>query len=415
MSLTALDLASPIAKYAERLHAFVGDEHHVASPLGAWVLLALAGPALRGDERSQLAEVLGADVDAAAATAASLLCTPHPMIAAGAAVWNERRVVTPALAQWLDALPGAVETGAIPTRSEADTWTREHTLGLIERFPGDLPPDLVLLLASALATKVSWQIPFELAPARALGPTSPWTEKLTHVLRTPRRLPDAFIAVTDRAGDVAVHTARAGVRGAHGWHGLLVTSVIAAHDVASIDVIAAAHQVTNTSAHDTARRSLFDLPLGDTARWSIREEEAEVSAHNAEVHHAVLPAWSATSDHDLSAPELGFALAKKGLGSLLPGGHAGYRFDASQSALARFARVGFEAAAVTRFGIEVSRPVTRRGPRRTAELRFGYPFAVVAVAVDTAYDQSTHETLFGPWHGVPVFSAWVAEPDDATE
>jgi hypothetical protein len=38
-------------------------------------------------------------------------------------------------------------------------------------------------------------------------------------------------------------------------------------------------------------------------------------------------------------------------------------------------------------------------------LRFGPPYAVVAVTTDPAG---------GPWHGVPVFSAWVARPTDAT-
>jgi hypothetical protein len=42
---------------------------------------------------------------------------------------------------------------------------------------------------------------------------------------------------------------------------------------------------------------------------------------------------------------------------------------------------------------------------RTAELRFGHPYAVVAVATDWG--------TRGPWHGLPVFSAWVAQPQDA--
>jgi hypothetical protein len=43
---------------------------------------------------------------------------------------------------------------------------------------------------------------------------------------------------------------------------------------------------------------------------------------------------------------------------------------------------------------------------RVAELRFGHPYAVVAVATDRRVGGT------GPWHGVPVFSGWVAEPDD---
>ena len=43
------------------------------------------------------------------------------------------------------------------------------------------------------------------------------------------------------------------------------------------------------------------------------------------------------------------------------------------------------------------------GKRREAELRFDHPYAVVATATGT-----------GPWADLPVFSAWVADPEDAT-
>jgi hypothetical protein len=48
------------------------------------------------------------------------------------------------------------------------------------------------------------------------------------------------------------------------------------------------------------------------------------------------------------------------------------------------------------------------GRRRVAELRFGQPYAVAAVAIDPGPDGEP-----GPWHGVPVFSAWVTDPRDA--
>jgi hypothetical protein len=45
-----------------------------------------------------------------------------------------------------------------------------------------------------------------------------------------------------------------------------------------------------------------------------------------------------------------------------------------------------------------------------AELRFGQPYAVAAVAVDLDGDGQP-----GRWHGIPVFSAWVADPQDAAD
>jgi len=66
-------------------------------------------------------------------------------------------------------------------------------------------------------------------------------------------------------------------------------------------------------------------------------------------------------------------------------------------------------------GVAMSAILGRPGVRRTAELRFGHPFAVVAVAAGNAERQDGHRPVpHSPWHGLPVFSAWVADPQDAT-
>jgi hypothetical protein len=70
--------------------------------------------------------------------------------------------------------------------------------------------------------------------------------------------------------------------------------------------------------------------------------------------------------------------------------------------MARYSRTGFEAAAATAVAAALAMRVPRQGLVRTAELRFGHPYAAVAVTAGA-----------GPWHGLPVFSAWVADPSDA--
>jgi hypothetical protein len=83
MTGTALaEVTAAVAGYARRLHRAAGECHHVASPLGAWLLLALCGPASSGAARAELAEVLGLDVEHATATASRLLLAPHPLVAA---------------------------------------------------------------------------------------------------------------------------------------------------------------------------------------------------------------------------------------------------------------------------------------------------------------------------------------------
>jgi hypothetical protein len=385
-------IAQCISRYAARLHAAIGSGHQVASPLGAWLLLALAAPASSGSDRTALTDVLGCDPDTASRLAGSLLRTPHPAIASAVAFWT----APPAdrderLERWQDQLPGPVSRGPLPDQAGLDAWAREHTFGLIDQFPVRRSPDLLLVLATVLATRVSWLTPFTTVPAGRLGDGSPWAARLDHVLATPRpsRGHDQFVAVTTEAGDVAVHCAAA-------TGGLAVFSVAAAPEVPALTVLAAAHRVAceQAAGGTVPRRSPAELPLGEAPLWLVREVSSSGPACTA-----VLPAWSARSEHDLSAAGLGFAAAKQ---ALLPGPEP---WRGVQSVVARYSRTGFEAAAVT--SVAVAAAMRRPALRRVAELRFGHPYAVVAVAVSTPPGQP------GPWAGLPVFSAWVSEPENA--
>ncbi|MFJ8578239.1 hypothetical protein [Micromonospora sp. NPDC093277] len=398
-------LHGSLAQYAERLHRAAGDAHHVASPLGAWLLLALAGPAATGDTRGRLEEALGTDVDSAAAAARALLAAPHPLVAAATALWE--RTPSAELAGWRATLPEQTQTGPLPDQAALDAWARKHTDGLIDRFPVTVAPDLLLILASALATRVSWAAPFEVAPTGQLGPDSAWAGRVKRVLRTPGHGHRCWIATTARVGDVAVHAAPARPTAtADGKAGLLVVSVAAAPEVPAAEVLAAAQEIAADAAiapDGTApgRRSLYDLPLGDAPLWTLREETVHSFGREERVG-AVLPCWSAESRHNLTPAGLGFDAAAKALGTLL--GLAHPRFEAIQSAVARYGRYGFEAAAVTAMVMPVGLPPERIV--RVAELRFGHPYAVVAVATDSAG---------GPWHGLPAYSAWVAQPQELSD
>jgi hypothetical protein len=369
-----MSIAPAIAGYADRFHRAVGDGHHVASPLGAWLVLALAAPAATGPVRDELTSVLGVSPDAARDAASVLLADPHPAVASAAAVWRAPEVVA-ALESWLAGLPAAVEVGNLPSPAAADRWAAEHTHGLIEKFPVQISPLTVLVLASALATKVDWSVPFEAVPSSELG--GPWASRVARVLRSVRQH-HAYIA-SSTVGDVAVHTARSA-------DGLAVTSVIAATDVPAAEVLAVAH------SDPLAPRSLFDLPLGDGPLWTI----VESAGKPGERCTAVLLAWSAESEHSLMRPELGFPAAAQALIELI--GPA--QVEAKQKALARYTRTGFEAAAVT--GMAFTSALAAEGRKRHATLRFGHPYAVVARAGG------------GEWDGVPVFSAWVTTPDEPT-
>ncbi|HXB46426.1 MAG TPA: hypothetical protein VNW50_01590 [Streptosporangiaceae bacterium] len=393
-------VADCVAAYSARLLAVIGAKHHVASPLGAWLLLALVAPASSGTDRDALTEILGCDAGDAAQAAADLLGNPHPVVASAAALWTTSGVeLGPRFARWRAELPAQVTVGDLPGQAGLDRWAREHTFGLIDQFP--IQDDcLDLVLASALATKVSWRVPFELAAAADLGSASPWAKQLSQVLRTPRGGGHVqYIAVMPDAGDVIVHAADA-------VGGLIVVSVAALPEVPPSTVLAVAHRIgiQEATGGSVQRRDLRDLPLGEGPLWVLREVTAPSDACIA-----VLPAWSATSQHELSDPSLGFPAAKHAI-EAVPG-----PWTASQSAMARYSRSGFEAAAATAMAVALAmRPPAKR---REAELRFAHPYAAVAIATDPdgAGQGGRGRARHGPWHGLPVFSAWVSEPEDATD
>ena len=396
-TLTAEDVTAPVAGYAQRLHATAGERHHVASPLGAWLLLALCATASEGERREILDATLGCDCADAADLAVALLASPNPVVPAAAAAWLNARRPESVAQRWYDGLPPAIQSGPVPGQDEANDWARRHTYGLIEKMPVEVDESVWLLVATALATRVSWDKPFDLAPAAALGPLSPWAGGLSQVLHTPEsEWHSGYIAATAAAGDVAVHTAWASNAA------LAVTSVAAAPGVPPGQVLAAAYELApaRVQQRQVPQRSLFDLPLGDGPLWSITERRARIMSGTGREEHftAVLPAWSARSDHNLGQPGLGFDAA---MTTLAPGDP----WQAKQAAMAKYTRVGFEAAAVSAAAAQLSMRVPQDGVVRTAELRFGHPYAVVAVATDW----SGH----GPWHGLPVFSAWVAQPQNA--
>lgn len=381
MSGGARDLRSAVARYGLRMHAVVGGEHHVVSPLGAWLVLALAGTGAGGAPAGALAQVLGMDCGTAARAARDLLDRPAPAVRLAAAAWTSTGGRE--LRDWLAGLPAPVERGPVPSQDQADAWARDHTGGLVAAFPLQLDPTVRLLLATALATRIRWSMPYLLSGAEDFR--GPWRQRLHAVLRTPPRGHMCAVMHSEQAGDVAVHRASGS--------GLTVTSVVAADDVPVAKVIAAAY---DAAARVLPRRSLFDLPLGDGAAWTVTETPAD---HRQEHLAAVLPAWSAQNTHDLDDPALGFPAAAAMLAPLV---HQD-TWQAAQTVVAHYTRLGFDAAAVSYFATLESSMAVLPGPRRDALLRFDHPYAVVATTGGPP-----------PWSGLPVFSAWVAQPEDAT-
>lgn len=377
-----------VARYASRFHPLLAGGHRVASPLGAWLLLALIAPAAEARLRDALAEILACDVDEAFAAASDLLQHPHAEVALGSAIWHSPTVETLRLLDLVRSLAPPADSGPVPSQAAANAWARERTGGLIEQFPLELT-DVVVLLATAIAAKVSWEVPFELC-----GPDDlllPADEAFAgRPMLGNGAEPEWCGFVESDVGLVAGFSARS-------QGGLVVTSVVADPAAEPAAVLDATHRIAIAVAagEPPKARSLFDLPLGDGPAWRI--SEARVSSPGDERYEARLPAWEGQSDHDLlAAADVGFGEAVSLIFSLLP--PASYLADARQSAIARYTREGFEAAAITSVGVRASAMWADQHDRRTARIEFTRPHAVVAA---TEGD--------GHWDGLPVFAAWVAQ------
>jgi hypothetical protein len=167
-------------------------------------------------------------------------------------------------------------------------------------------------------------------------------------------------------------------------------------DPAELLDLAQRHAVDVVVNRPPAPRPLFELPLGDGPAWRITEDTVPATGVD-ERYEVLLPTWEVDSVHDLMQSELGFPAAADALVALLVPDD--YYAEARQSAMARYTREGFEAAAVTSLGVRATAAVLpRRALVRTARIEFTRPHAVVAVTQGT-----------GDWDGLPVFVAWVEQ------
>jgi hypothetical protein len=390
--MTTVENSELLSAYAAQFNRALLGGHAVASPLGLWLLLALVGPATEGAARRDLEAVLGTTVDDAAVRARALLTEPHPAVSALAAVWDHE--LGPAFHRWAQTLPDVVERGPMPDQAQANAWAQARTNGMIDEFPLQIDALTRLVLASALAADISWAIP--LGTTDDLG--GEFGPAISHALTVEAGI--QLVAETHAAGLVGVAAPRAS-------SALDVLSVIAAPDVAPAEVDTAAHQVAAMlRGDDRAARRVAVEDLTDGHAWTVtdrREHRSGGPPVQAE-WRSHLPAWSATSNHDLeNAPGVASvfdALARFAREEDLP-----VDFSAKQTAVASYTRTGFKAAAVTAIGVRAAgMPSFREVLVRRVELRFNRPYAVLACA---ARDD-------GPsaWRGVPVFSAWITEPRD---
>jgi hypothetical protein len=330
------------------------------------------------------------------------------------ALWVRSADLTTPLVEWSASLPSVIERGPIPSQDVADAWTESKSEGLIQRLPVKLSEACRLVLASVLATKVTWEDPFAVEQAADhLRVSSAWHGQLSQVMLDFGGSRLTMLAETDCAGLVAVHFAQA-------HEDLAVLSVAADPDVGRQQVFDAAYELSNKCRNDTlglAKVSLFDLPLGEGSSWVISEHEVaayEEGDQRERIEYALLPAWRSESRLDLKAsPLFGARPALDAFFGLIGTSPGGDGTVAVQSTVASFTPKGFDAASASLMYLEVGSTgePTHRGLERRARLHFDHPFAAVALAgssSDFERARAGHSDLFC----LPLFSAWIETPGE---
>lgn len=397
-------LVELVSAYSARVCNAVLEQHQgasISSPLGIWVLLCACQVGAEDPERARLEEVTGCSAAQAARLLEEFVANVPEALKAALALWVRPDRDTKALRAWARQLPAEIEVGPMPTQAEADAWADRNTLGLISTFPVSVR-EMLVLLASAIATRVSWEEPFEVASARErFAPASPWIDAVQHVLF--RELPmDAAIVESSQAGLVAVYEAVA-------QEDLTVICVSAEPTVDRQAVLGAAHEIAAhvVTGEELPGRSLFDLPNGEGHSWTIVETERpawQAGQRFERIINAALPAWEIEGTLDLLRSDsfgagVAVAFLQSKIGPGLP--------EAKQVALATFDRYGFKAAAITAVGVTSAavRPPTETGIERTAMLRFDHPFAALAIA-------GRPRRPGGRFRGLPLFDAWIDTPTE---
>jgi serine protease inhibitor len=367
------------------------DANTALSAAGLWPLLAFLGGGAAGPARAELADALGVSADTAIARGRAVLevLDAQDGLATALGVWT-RDEVKPR-EEWLARLPPG-STGRLtgePATDQAalDAWAARGTGGLIPAMPLTITAETLLVLASALSVQTAWEQPF--TPCWMQPDAGPWRRgNLAGLCRSGADLDGVRLAMTPR-GPLTVLEVR-------GAAGIDVHLLLGGPDQAPGAVIEAGTQALAGAYHTVPGSRLADGEPGP----GVKVGEVLSRRGGTATLDVCTPAFTVGADHDLLArAELfGLVAAADSRGGHFPGisrvplavGQA------RQAVTASFRAEGFEAAAVTAFGMIAAASLGR--PARTVSVDFERPFGFLAVHRAT---------------GLVLTAGWVAEPERA--
>jgi serine protease inhibitor len=140
------------------------------SPVSIGVALSMAADGAKGSTRTAMLRTLrisGSDLDAGnSALVASLARNPDASVGLANALWLRSDIPpSPGYVSQMRAVYGArvaaLRFGDVSAAQAINAWTKQHTLGLIDRLVDRTSPMDFAYLTNALAFKAGWSSPFE--------------------------------------------------------------------------------------------------------------------------------------------------------------------------------------------------------------------------------------------------------------
>jgi hypothetical protein len=346
------------------------DDDWVVSGLGAWAVLAPVLAGASGRARRELEGALAVSGDEAGPAATAM----HASIGATAGLWISGGLWTrPGLdpkREFVESVAPMVVDTFPEDRTAFDDWVRDATAGILKRFPMDVDPESLMVLASVVAAAAPWSQPFVEGPDRWLSQT---------------RF-DLDSAAILRSGDASTIRVVCRTRSEFDVH--LVVGRGAESPATVLGLGLAAHDGrTEVVPGSKLRTRHGGGPLTVTMERRPDGPVLEVST----------PAFDIASDHDLLEQHelFGLSAARDATIGHFPGicDAALAVESAAQSAVARFTAAGFEAASATAIGLQVASAPARVRRVRVVRVVFDRPFGFLAVQRES---------------GVACFAGWVA-------
>jgi serine protease inhibitor len=354
--------------------ASASEEGTAFSAAGVWPLLAHLADGAEGAARTELTEALGLPAGQAAGAARELLAAMGAMRGLDTALglWTKRTLQL--RQEWEAGLPAdahGVLTGDPTADQQAlDAWTVKRTGGLIERMPVTLSEDTEMVLASALTLRAQWLSPFDETELETAY--EPWATKPRLGLRRSSAVLDR-VGVADTPGGCVTELKVLG-NNALDVHLLLGEEDMTPGQVlgAGVDILAGRCSVVPGPR----------LPYGNVGP-GLRVEKVRSCRPEPPSLDVTTVAYDMNVSHDLLALHRLFGLTTAQDTSR---GHFPGISDfplaitsAEQNTMARFGALGFEAAAVTAFGVAGGAPPDLRWVTTRISAAFDRPFGFLAL------------------------------------